>query len=97
MDNDNGLGTISFYGALLYINSTWFFSNVNTKGSCFYIDGSTSLYRMKINVEYVVFDSNVAYSLGAGFIFGNNIWIVEAYFKHITCKSNKALSIRKLL
>ena len=91
---DNGLGTISFYGDTLYINSTWFFSNVNSKGSCFYIDGSTRLYQMKVTIEYVVFDSNQAYNYGAGFILGNNIWIAEAYFKQITCKSNKAPSIK---
>ena len=92
-NKENGLGTISFYGNSLFINITKFISNINSKGSGIYIDGSTNLYDANVTLENLIFDSNFAHDYGAGIILGNNIFNVQANFSKIICRNQQAYCI----
>lgn len=89
-DQNNGIGTIAFYGANFIMNDVWFSDNKNTKAAGVYIDGSSQSYEVAMNFSKIIFERNQAFVRGAGIVLAKNLWIIRSYAHQIFCISNKA-------
>lgn len=84
-----GFGTVSFFGAVLYIENCFFIENMNYDGAGLFLDTGYYLLLMEITVKNTIFQKNTA-KRGPGLFFGFYIWKIKAIFKNVQCVTNEA-------
>ena len=88
--NDPGLGTISFFGQSLTIDSTSFVNNFNSKAGGIYIDGYSDVFNLSVTLTNIVFENNSVLTAGGAFYIGSGLLNLNGIFQNITCRNNSA-------
>jgi len=84
---DNGYGTVSFFGISLLVNGCIFQYNQNVQGAGIYIDGTSNMHATMVEITNTCFYSNVAIT-GAGISMGYSILEIAATLNNVTCFNN---------
>ena len=92
--NDPGLGTISFFGQSLTIDSTVFVNNFNSKAGGIYIDGYSDVFNLSVTLTNILFENNSVVTSGGAFYIGAGLLNLNGIFRNITCRNNSA-ALRK--
>lgn len=88
--NDTGLGTISFFGRSLTIDSTVFVNNFNSKAGGIYIDGYSDVFNLTVTLTNILFENNSVLASGGAFYVGAGLLSLNGIFQNITCRNNSA-------
>ena len=89
---DPGLGTLSFFGNSLIMQTIVFANNYNSKAAGIYIDGHSDVLNLDLSLIDIYFANNLAEINGGALYIGSGILNLKSLFQNITCFNNSAYS-----